>query len=217
MYSNHVPSEARVESNHTGISTNTENYQALDLLADYKKYVKQASDEKFLPQFIDCGEKESESPEIKAFNEAWTKSSKALEKTPLEPLVSELGKQLASGKLDPEALQKVLKDIKLPADDLDGLSAKFRQLREGLQKDYGLDVEIGWLGKGEQVMPGSLTIKEANGAHQDNAQIRVGLTDKPEAKIVFTEGYAGNIVKSSTADGVMTKVHEHITRKSKQQ
>ncbi len=42
---------------------------------------------------------------------------------------------------------------------------------ENLQNNYGLDVEINWLGKGNQNMPGGLTISEAKEAHQHKTEI----------------------------------------------
>lgn len=43
--------------------------------------------------------------------------STGLDKTPLGPVVKELGQQLAAGKLDVEKLQKLMKDIKMDGEE----------------------------------------------------------------------------------------------------
>jgi len=158
-------------------------------------------------------EKAPDAKAVDVFAASWKEKSKELEKSPLGPVIAELGKQLADGKLDPEALQKALKDVKFNADDQAKYDKMLKQFTNDLKERYGLDVQIDWRGKGSEVYAASLSISEANGAHQFNTSIRIDLTGKAIARDEFREGTAGPIVKDMSTGDAMKKLREHMNVK----
>ncbi len=147
---------------------------------------------------------------IAEFKTRWNESSKSLTNTPLMPLMSQLGEQLAAGKLNPEALQKALDKVKFAEEDLPKMHRAMQQFREDMTELFGLDVNPLFRGKGDEISVTGLIITEANGDFANNAQIHIDKTEAPQSKVVFRRGITGPIVTEISVDGAMTKLHEHV-------
>lgn len=159
---------------------------------------------------ITQGQKKTES-NIEEFKIRWNESSKLMENNPLKPLVAELRDQLASGKLNAHATQKVLEKVNIAEEEFLAVNRAMKQFREDMKELYGLDVNPVFRGKGEHIELSGLTISEANGVFDHNAKIHIDTqTGTSTAKVVFEKGVNGPIISEISVDGAMKKFQEHI-------
>lgn len=148
---------------------------------------------------------------IEEFKARWNESSKLLENNPLKPVVSELRDQLASGKLNANALQKVLEKVSFAEEDFLSVNRAMKQFREDMQELFGLDVNPVFRGKGEMISITGLTISEANGIFDHNAKVHIDTkTGTSTAKVVFERGINGPIVSEISVDDAMKTFQKHV-------
>lgn len=153
-----------------------------------------------------------EAKNIAAFKESWHQSVKdlGLDKTAVGPLMNEIGEQLAAGKLDVEKLQKLMKGVSLPEEDLRKVSRLIRAFNEDLSEEYGLYLNLSFKGGKDGVTVDSISVAEAGGAHQFNTSIKIASTGETTFQSKFTAGYAGPIVGELSKEQAMTKLRAHV-------
>lgn len=152
----------------------------------------------------------TETTNVEEFKARWTEASAGLAKTPMKPLIAELGNQLASGKLNPEALQKALAGTKISEDEFSAMSRQLKLFREDLKELYGLDLQPTYSGKGDQISLECITLCEANGAFAQNAMIKIDKAEKLSATVEFDRGFNGPITSDVSVDAAMKKIHSHV-------
>lgn len=141
------------------------------------------------------------------FKESWNQSLKdlGLEKTPVGPLMKEIGEQLASGKLDAEKLQKLMKGVSFSEEELRSVKRLLRAFNDDLVEDCGIYLNLSFVGNKGNISVGSITVSEAGGAHQFNTSMTVTNEGVKSFRSEFIAGHAGPIVgKPSEAKAVDT-------------
>lgn len=146
------------------------------------------------------------------FKESWNQSLKdlGLEKSPVGPLMKEIGEQLASGKLDAEKLQKLMKDVKFSEEELRSVKRLLRAFNDDLVEEYGIYLNLNFVGNKGNIGVGSITVAEAGGAHQFNTSMTITNEGEKSFQSKFTAGHAGPIVGELTEAKAVNNLRNHF-------
>jgi hypothetical protein len=136
--------------------------------------------------------------------------SLGLSKGPLGPVIKELGEQLASGKIDSEKIQKLMKDAKFPAEDYRAMRTLLQRFSDDLADEYGIDVQFKFEGKGDKMQVSGISVQDNKGAHQFNMSLNFYKEGPADAQEVFTEGHTGPIVKELTTEKALQRFKEKM-------
>jgi hypothetical protein len=110
---------------------------------------------------------------LEEFKVRWNESLGTLDKTPFGPVMRELGQQLASGKLNVEAIQKLLKQVKISEEDLPAMAKLLASFNQNMQEMYGFGVSFGFAGKGNEI---TLTGVQVETGGANSTKLSIGLT-----------------------------------------
>lgn len=150
---------------------------------------------------------------IKRWEEA-IKASK-LENPALKELMEETGKQIATGKLSPEKLQKLLLGVKVQFDDdspQDLITLK--RFTAAIKELYAIDINIDFAGKGDTLTIKSITIGQSGGGHQFLASLKIDRDGKVSSTEVLSAGINGPLTKDITTENVMQKLRKQASAAS---
>lgn len=145
---------------------------------------------------------------VEEFKVRWEESVKSngLDKTPLGPVVKELGQQLAAGKLDVEKLQKLMKDIKMDGEEGEKLMNLLKGFNEDMLSMYGMKITPEFKGKNLT----GLTISEAEQRGTTPHTLTVPVEGKPEASKVLKGGIAPSEPTPLTVEQAVKKLNSNV-------
>lgn len=164
---------------------------------------------------VEKNEREAFAIEAKSaaeFKESWNQSlaDLGLEKSPVGPLMKEIGEQLASGKLDADKLQTLMKDVKFSEEELRGVKRLLRAFNDDLVEEYGIYLNLNFVGNKGNISVGSITVAEAGGAHQFNTSMTITKEGEKSFQSKFTAGHAGPIVGELTEAKAVNNLRAHF-------
>ncbi len=161
---------------------------------------------------IELQERPSTQKNIDEFKVRWNESARKynLDSGPFGPVIKELGEQLASGKLNAEKIQSLLKSICYPNDELDNFAKQLHAFAADLHEMYGVKPIFEFSGRQGQGAVKSISIAEyKHNGFAPNASIKIAEAGQPQA-IIEQRGFAGPSITIQTVDQVMNKFNGFI-------